>query len=243
MHRFFLAPEMIGEETLTIIGDDYKHITKVLRLGPGDELEASDGAGHDYLCRIADLTDGAVTCGIVETYPSAAEKGGCRLTLFQGYAKGAKIDEIVKHSVEAGAARIIPFISRRTVAVPKDGTKKTLRLQRIAYEAAKQSKRGIVPMVEEPVTIKDLAKSLADYDLVVLAYEDEQTKSLKDVLVTAGDARSIAVIIGPEGGFTGEEAALLTEAGAHSVSLGKRILRTETAGVYTLAQLNFFFDN
>lgn len=243
MHRFFVSPEVIGEESLVITGDDYKHIAKVLRLGVGDEIEVCDGAGQDYLCRIAGLAADEVTCEIVEAYPRAAQCGGRRLTLFQGYAKGTKMDEIVKHSVEAGAADIIPFISRRTVAVPKDGAKKTVRLQRIAYAAAKQSRRGIIPAVGEPITLQDLAKSLSEYDLVILAYEDEQTKSLKEVLTAAGEARSIAVIIGPEGGFTGEEAVLLTDAGAHSVSLGKRILRTETAGVYTLAQLNFFFDN
>ena len=155
------------------------------------------------------------------------------------------MESVIQKCVEAGAASIVPFTSERTVVKLGDKEeKKTRRWQRVAYEAAKQSKRGIIPHVAEVTTLSALADTLDNYDLVLIAYEGEEESSLKDVISCLEfDPERIAVIIGPEGGFAPAEVAMIEEAGGYSVSLGRRILRTETAGVVLLAQLNFFYED
>ncbi|MEG2284200.1 MAG: RsmE family RNA methyltransferase [Eubacterium sp.] len=244
MHRFFVKPDQIEDGNVIINGEDFKHITRVLRLKNGESIEVSDGRGTDYIVVIESVDKDFLIGKILESYRSRGEIEKSIVTLFQGLPKGSKMETIIQKTVETGVQNIVPFASERTVVQIKDKQdKKVLRWQRISYEAAKQSKRGIVPIVNEPMALNDIVNMLDDYDLVLVAYESEKDQSLKDVLSSLEfDPKTVAVIIGPEGGFAPEEIEMIEECGGYSVSLGKRILRTETAGVVLLAQLNFFYE-
>lgn len=231
MHRFFAAPE--GEHA-RITGEDLIHISRVLRLKAGDALTLSDGQGMDYEARIEALEPTAALCRVEAAFPSKGEPR-CRVTLFQCLPKGAKLETIIQKCTELGVTRIQPVMSRCCVSVPQDFSKKLPRYNRIAYEAAKQSRRGLVPAVLELTPLSALAPE--DFDLMLLAYEREETQSLRTALRANPTPRSAALIIGPEGGFDEDEAEALIRRGAIAVSLGPRILRTETAGLAMLAQL------
>jgi len=245
MHRFFVTPENIQEDTITIEGDDFVHLTRVLRIGDQEVFEVCDGRGTDYHCVIGQRDKDFLTAKILEKMPAGGE-APFHLTLFQGLPKGHKLDEIIQKGTEVGISAFVPFQSSRAVATVRGKEdKKRERWQRIAYEAAKQSKRGIIPLVGTPLTsLSAVLDRFADYDLILLAYEGEREGSLKQILAGAGPERPerIALIVGPEGGFSPEEAAACTAAGAVSVSLGIRILRTETAGVVMAAQVDFFYE-
>lgn len=243
MHRFFVAPESVGEGTLRITGEDYKHLSKVLRIGPGEAFEVCDGQGTEHIC-IIDQDDGSgVDCRITETKPCFGENT-LRVTLFQGLPKGQKMDDIIQKSVELGVNGVIPFSSKRTVVDLRDkGKKKAERWNKIAYAAAKQSKRGIIPAVHEPLTMGAVLEQIPGYDLFLVAYEDERGQGLAQVL-TSGEEKpmTMGILVGPEGGLAQEEVTAMTAAGARSISLGRRILRTETAGPAVLASLNLFYE-
>lgn len=247
MHRFFIEPGQITEQSIVISGEDFKHITKVLRLGKDDVIEVCDGTGTDYQVVLNTPGDQTISGVIKEQYPSLGENPELSVTLFQGLPKGTKMEVIIQKCVELGVVEIVPFSSMRTISQIKDKKdKKIERWQRIAYEAAKQSKRGIIPVVKDLQTLKDVLKEAAHFDLLLLAYEDENKRSLKVALMDfekkseAGKCLKIGVIIGPEGGFDPQEAEACRAAGIISVSLGTRILRTETAGMVVLSQLNFW---
>ena len=247
MHRFFVQPGQLADRQMIISGEDFRHITKVLRLGKGDLIEVCDGQGTDYLVALESPASDSISGSIRETYPAQGETADMQITLFQGLPKGTKMEVIIQKSVELGVHQIVPFSSVRAVAQIKDKKdKKIERWQRIAYEAAKQSKRGIVPAVKAPQTVQEILAHASDYDLLLLAYEDESRQTLKGVLTqfagenVAAAPLQIGVIIGPEGGFDITEVDQCRAAGAVSVSLGKRILRTETAGMVVLSQLNFW---
>ncbi|WKY43468.1 RsmE family RNA methyltransferase [Eubacteriaceae bacterium ES2] len=245
MHRFFVDKNQICDESITIMGEDFKHLTRVLRLKINDEIEVCDGLGMDYRVAIRTIAQNELTGSIIETIASSGENTDFEVTLFQGLPKGSKMETIVQKNVELGVSAIVPFSSRRAVSeIAKKEDKKLERWQRIAYEAAKQSKRGIIPEIQSLMRVNAVGEKLADFDLVLLAYEDEQECSLKKVLTDfdwpAEKKLRIAVIIGPEGGFDPDEVKLLTASGAKSVSLGKRILRTETAGMLVIGQVNFW---
>lgn len=245
MHRFFVSPGQIEDGQVTIDGEDFKHITRVLRLRDDEAIEVCDGRGTDHIVMVETVGKDSLTGRILESRPSRGETDGLRVTLFQGVPKGQKMESVIQKCVEAGAASIVPFTSVRTVVKLGDKEeKKTRRWQRVAYEAAKQSKRGVVPHVAEATTLSAVADTLDNYDLVLIAYEGEEKNSLKSVISSLEfDPERIAVIVGPEGGFAPDEVAMIEEAGGYSVSLGRRILRTETAGVVLLAQLNFFYED
>lgn len=247
MHRFFVEPGQISEQQIVISGEDFKHITKVLRLGKDDLIEVCDGNGSDYQIVLEVPDDQSITGLIKQRYPSQGERPDMKITLFQGLPKGTKMEVIIQKSVELGVAEIVPFSSIRAISQIKEKKdKKIERWQRIAYEAAKQSKRGIIPLVKDLHTLKGVLEEAPAYDLLLLAYEDENKQSLKDVLVhfeeenRSAKSLRIGVIIGPEGGFDPREVVQCQAAGVVSVSLGKRILRTETAGMVVLSQLDFW---
>lgn len=249
MHRFFVKPEQLLESIVTISGEDFKHITKVLRLGKGDLIEVCDGQGTDYLVSLNTPGDQTISGSITRQYRSQGETSEMRITLFQGLPKGTKMEVIIQKAVELGVYQIVPFSSLRAVSQIKDKQdKKIERWQRIAYEAAKQSKRGIIPKILLPQTLKEVLNQVDHYDLMILAYEDENRLTLKAALeafqkISKTDKPlSIAVIVGPEGGFDLQEAAACQAAGVISVTLGRRILRTETAGMVVLSQLNYWME-
>ena len=247
MHRFFVEPDQIAEMSIVISGEDFKHITKVLRLGKDDEIEVCDGRGTDYQVVLNSPGNQSISGRITSQYPSRGENPELVITLFQGLPKGTKMEVIIQKGVELGVYEVVPFSSLRAISQIKDKQdKKIERWQRIAYEAAKQSKRGIIPVIKSPQTLTDILKQVAVYDLLILAYEDENKLTLKAALAAYEEkcdiskAAKIGVIIGPEGGFDPQEVAACQAAGVVSVTLGARILRTETAGMVVLSQLNFW---
>lgn len=232
MARFFVSPDAISDGKIEMQGEDVLHITKVLRMREGDIFTVCDGAGRDYFCRMVAFDKRTVTAEILEEKENMVEPP-CRITLYQGLPKGAKLDYIVQKCVEIGVSRIVPMTTARVV---KEGTPKGERLSKIALEAAKQSGRGIVPRVEEPISFAEAVQKAAEAELSLFPYECEQEYSLKAALRDRKPA-TVSVLIGPEGGFTDEEKEMAASAGLEVVTLGRRILRTETAGPVTCANI------
>ncbi len=233
MRRFFC--DNITESTATITGDDAHHISRVLRMKPGDALSLCDGAGGEFDAVIASINPDAVVCTLGERRSSAVESP-VNITLFQCLPKTGKMETIVQKCTELGVFAVVPVVSARCVVIPnKDFEKKRERYNRVALEAAKQSRRAVVPQVQPLVELKKVDPK--QFDLFLVAYEEEETRTLKAALRAAGSLASIAILIGPEGGLEPDEVNRLTASDAVCVSLGKRILRTETAGMAMLAQI------
>ena len=222
MPRFFVPP--ISGDRALISGEDAAHITKSLRLRPGEEITLCDGSGMDYAGRVLAVGD-PVEVEILSRSPSIAEPK-CRLTLFQALPKGDKMEFIIQKSVELGAAEIIPVLTSRCVSRPdaKSMAKKLERYRKIAAEAAKQCGRGIIPQVGELMTLEQAAKALPEKSLV---FYEGGGKRLSELV--APQDESWGVFVGSEGGFSPEEIALLESRGVCPATLGPRILRCETA--------------
>ncbi len=232
MRRFFC--DNITAATATITGDDAHHISRVLRMKAGDALSLCDGAGNEYDALIASVSPEAVSCTVSNPHASEAESP-IQVTLFQCLPKTGKMEMIVQKCTELGVFSVVPVQSARCVVVPgKDYDKKRERYNRVALEAAKQSRRAMIPRVLPLTELKKI--DVQAFDLFLVAYEDENTVSLKQAL-RATSPQTIALLIGPEGGLEEGEIRQIVQAGAKSVSLGKRILRTETAGMAMLAQV------
>lgn len=240
MPKFFVQKSQIQGDTAAITGGDVAHITRVLRLGPGDALELCDGQGGEYSAVIDALEDGMLTVRITGHAPCPAEPQ-IAVTLFQGIPKLAKMDYILEKCTELGVSRVVPLETQRCVArVEGEKTAKKLeRWRKIVRESVKQCGRGVIPEVAGPCTLEQAAKQAAELDLALVAYENEQETRLRDVLMAAGTPRSVGVFIGPEGGFDYQEIELLAARGIKPVSLGRRILRTETAGHTVLTALMY----
>ena len=239
MPRFFAPAQQLREDTITLTGENAAH-AKVLRLHAGDEVTVCDGEGTDYSCVIEAAEADGLRCRIEKREASAAEP--ClRIALFQGMPKAEKLEWIIQKNTELGVDRVIPVETRRSVVHLEEKKRKGKeeRWRKIAAAAAKQSGRGILPRVESPVELETL--DFSDFDLVLLAYEGEHIRTLKQALTPAPGSR-IALLIGPEGGFEPREVQHLEEKGALPVTLGPRILRTETAGMAMLAQLLFALE-
>lgn len=230
--RFFT--ENISEETAVLSAEDSKHVSQVLRMKPGDIAVICDGRGTDFLGRL-ESSAGECVLRIIEKSANQAEPS-VHLRLFQAMPKGDKMDFIVQKAVECGASEIIPFFSKRCVSRPdkKQLVKKTERWRRIAYEAAKQCGRGIIPAVGETVDISALPDMITAGNTGILFYECADTPLREAVKRFSGN---IDIVIGSEGGFERGEAERLTEAGLAAVSLGKRILRCETAPIAAISIL------
>lgn len=232
MNRFFTSD--IAGTTARITGEDVKHISRVLRLRVGEQIAVCDGRATEYIGEITSITDAEVLCTLSAPQPSLTESR-VRVTLFQGLPKSGKMETIVQKCVELGIDTVVPTLLARCVAVPtRDFEKKRIRYQRVALEAAKQSRRGIIPAVTGVVKAQDI--DCDAFDTVLVAYEDEHATTLKQALREDVGER-IGIVIGPEGGLEPSEVAMLRERGAKTVSLGSRILRTETAGMAMLAQV------
>ena len=233
MRRFFC--DNITESTATITGDDAHHISRVLRMKPGDALSLCDGAGGEYDAVITSVSPEAVVCTLGGKYDSSTESP-VAVTLFQCLPKTGKMETIVQKCTELGVFAVVPVVSARCVVIPnKDFEKKRDRYNRVALEAAKQSRRAVVPQVQPLIELKKVDPT--QFDLFLVAYEEEDARSLKIALRQADSPKTIAILIGPEGGLEEGEVSRFTAEGALSVSLGKRILRTETAGMAMLAQI------
>ena len=245
MPRFFTA-DVSGNSIITT-GEDARHIGYSLRMKPGDEITFCN-SGTEYICRISEMTSDSVVSGIVETRPTESEPT-VFLTLYQAYPKSDKLELIVQKAVELGVSRIVPFTSKRCVAKPpadKSGAKRTERLNKKALEAAKQSGRGVIPKVSEFCSFRDALARAGEFDVLLLPYESaEGIAYAREVIAQAADlpaGSKVAVFIGPEGGFAQEEVAAAQEKGAKVITLGNRILRTETAGLAVLSILMFSME-
>lgn len=260
MSRFFVSPADIDGRYIRITDkNDIHHMKKVLRLKSGDQVDVSDGDAWEYRARIEETDEKEVLLLILDKQKFAREPA-TRITLYQGIPKGSKMEEIIQKSVELGVDSISPVFMERTVVVDKGNFgKKLSRWQKIADEAVKQCRRGMIPEVRSPIPFSEMSGALSEYDLVIFPYENEEEMTIKELLrerltsvssnasaPSAADMAEpngaasngpdrIAIIIGPEGGFSEKEAKALADAGIRGVSLGKTILRTETAGPAAIA--------
>lgn len=225
MANFYIDKSDITDNTATITGEEAQHISRVLRMKKGDEVTLCDGEGMFYEAVLTDFSEKCVTAEIASSRRAETEPK-LQITIFQGVPKNPKLETIVQKATEIGVVRIVPMDTVRAVA-KLDKANKVERLRKIAREAAKQSKRGIVPEVLSPVGFKEAVKMAAEADLALIPYEEEREISLKKAL-SGKIPETVSVMIGPEGGFDSEEIKLAKEAGITSVTLGKRILRTET---------------
>lgn len=228
MHRFFIDVSAKDAEEICITGDDVAHITRVLRLSEDDEITVCDSDGTECVCSISSVSKDEVRAWIIRRESGQTEPP-VNITLYQGVAKGDKLDTVVQKCVELGAVKIVPVAMKRSVAQIKDPVKKQIRMQKIAAEASKQCRRTVIPEVEPVVSFAQAVDNCSEYELKLLPYEDEKTQSIKTVLKKYNTAKNICIFIGPEGGFADEEVALAKENGFETVSMGPRILRTETA--------------
>ena len=243
MPRFFVCASQIGvrdtgEKTVLIFGDDAAHITKSLRMKEGETLCVCDMARREYDCRI--LSVGQEVLLSVEAERECDTEPPYFATVYQALCKGDKFDSVVQKAVECGASRIVPFISDHCVVrlTKKDCEKKCVRWQRIAAEAAKQCGRGIIPEVAPLMTYNEMLSDAARADAPLFCYEAEDTVSLPSA-VKGNGAKTVSVVIGSEGGFSVDEARGAKDAGLVSVSLGRRILRTETVSSFVLGALSY----
>ncbi len=246
MYQFFVEPDQIQGSRIEITGKDVNHIKNVLRMKPGDEISVSNGAdGKEYRCGIEELQEDRILCELRFIKEDGMELPS-KVFLFQGLPKGDKMEFIIQKAVELGAYEIIPVACKRAV-VKLDGKKaanKTARWQGIAEAAAKQSKRGIIPCVKEVMSFNEALAYSGCVSVRMIPYELAQgmdkTKALINSLKPGQD---IAVFIGPEGGFDGEEIRQAVCAGVIPVTLGKRILRTETAGMAVLSIIMYHLES
>lgn len=243
MPRFFISPEDTDGKNANILGEDAYHIARSLRMAVGDALILTDGLGKDYDCRLTFIRDDICECEVISAYPSLSEPK-LKTTLYMAYPKGDKMETVIQKSVELGVHKIVPFESSRCIKRPDKSKADKLkeRHNRIAKEAAKQSGRGRLVEVSEIKTFGEVLNELGGYSLSLFCYEGENQKSLKEALKAHPSPETVALVIGSEGGFSQEEAEKITSAGAVSVSLGKRILRCETAPAFALSALSFFYE-
>lgn len=247
MPRFFIHSESIeaneNEALAHITGEDSFHIARSLRMAVGDSLTVCDSEGYEYDGILEKIRDDDSLVRLTNRRAAKGEPPVC-ITLYMAYPKGDKLETVIQKAVELGASRITPFESSRCIKRPKADKveEKTKRLQRIATEAAKQCGRGRLPEVTRPLTYKEMLEAASADTLALFCYEGEGTKSIREVLCGAQNVRTLSVIVGSEGGFSPEEAALARERGLVMTGLGARILRCETAPDYALSSISYQFE-
>lgn len=234
MHRFFVEPNQISAKSITIKDKDFNHIKNVLRMNIGEKLEVSC-EGQVYLGEIESILEDYISIDILETRSSSSDSD-IEITLFQGLAKGSKMDLIIQKGTEIGVKDFYAVSTHRTIVKINDEKKEKNRLKRwsaIAEEAAKQSKQRFIPEVKGLIDFKEMIGLLKPEASVIVPYEDERNISIGEVLkdIKKAEIKKINLIIGPEGGFEKEEIEAIKEIGGRVVSLGNKILRTETAGL------------
>ncbi len=243
MPKFFIKKEDIKENTVTIYGQDAIHISKVLRTECGETLVLCDGEGTDFFAEVTQVLKDSVTLKIKESCLCKSEPG-ISVTLFQGLPKQGKMDYIIEKCTELGISRIVPVSAKRSVVKiddKKSESKKLERWRKIASESVKQCGRGKIPEITEVMNFNDAIEFSKSLDVTFAAYECEKETSIKSVL-TKYTPKSIGVFIGPEGGLDDNEVERLKESNIETVTLGTRILRTETAGHTVLTAIMYEYN-
>ena len=241
MQRFFVTPDQVGEDKIRIQGSDVNHMKNVLRMRPGEEVMVSDGNNRQYRCRVEDYPEGEAVLAILEAGLVDTELPS-RIYLFQGLPKQEKMELIVQKAVELGVCQVIPVQTPRCVVKldAKKAAKKVQRWQQIAESAAKQAGRGYIPAVSEVMTFQEALAFSEALDIRLIPYElADGMEGTRKILDGIRPGQSVGIFIGPEGGFEKEEVGRAVEAGALPITLGKRILRTETAGIAVLSILMY----
>lgn len=233
MPKFFVLPEKVSDNKILIDTEDVSHIKKVLRMSEGDILNVCDSTGTDYEGRILEIGEKSIILDILSEKKSDTESN-ISITLYQGLPKASKMDYIIQKNTELGISKIVPVVMDRCVVKlenSKAEEKKVSRWRKIAEEAAKQSGRGIIPEISMPVTVSEAISEMKKADISFVPYECETDGSLRDVLISVDNPKTVSFLIGPEGGFDMSEIEEIQKNGIKTVTLGKRILRTETAGL------------
>lgn len=245
MYHFFIAAEQISSDRITITGNDVNHIKNVLRMKEGQQVLISNGSDKDYLCVITKILAEQIETEIISIDEEGTELPA-KLYLFQGLPKSDKMELIIQKAVELGVYQVIPVATKRTV-VKLDAKKEETKLKRwnaIAESAAKQSKRMIVPEVTQVMTLKEAFEYAALFDCNLIPFEHAKGMSgTKEEIGRLKAGMEIGIFIGPEGGFDDSEISLALEKHVVPITLGKRILRTETAGLTTLSILMFQLES
>lgn len=244
MHHFFVTPEQVKESMIYIEGSDVNHIKNVLRMKVGEELHISDGNNKKYLCEIADLSAEEIQVSIKEELCSDTELPS-KIYLFQGLPKSDKMEMIVQKAVELGVYEIIPVATKRAVVKldDKKAAKKVERWNSISEGGAKQSGRNVIPKVQNVMSYKEAMQYAKKLDVVLIPYElAEGMDETRQIIEAIQPGQSVGIFIGPEGGFETEEVEYAISQGAKAITLGKRILRTETAGLTTLSILMYHLE-
>lgn len=233
MHKFFTPKENFIENKAKILGDDVKHLYKVLRLNEGDKIVLNNCDGEEFTGIISTITKQEVIVDIIEKLQINNESN-VKIYLFQGLPKAQKMDLIVQKGTELGIAEFIPTLTDRVDIKLKGDFKKLDRLNRIALEAAKQSKRSLIPNVVDPMSFDEVLIKMKSLDIVIVPYENAENFGIKTLFsntdIDKSKIKTVGILVGPEGGFELDEINKLQENGAYIVTLGSRILRTETAG-------------
>ena len=239
MPRFFIKENQIQNNKITIIGEDVNHIKNVIRKQIGDTIEICNQDNEkSYKCEIEKIEEKQITTKIIEELKS--QESNIKVDIYQGLPKAEKMELIIQKSVELGANAIIPVNMKRCVVKldSKSEEKKIERWQKISESAAKQCGRNNIPEVKHLVNIKDICNKIKDYDAMIVAYENEKENTLKQELTKLKNKQKnlkIGIVIGPEGGLEENDVKLLKESGAKIITLGHRILRTETVALNMLS--------
>lgn len=245
MQNFFMETSAVQDGFIRLAGQDVNHMKNALRMKPGEMVNIHDGQGVSYKCRIAAYEDKEAVLEIVETENEDTELPSA-VYLFQGLPKGDKMEWIVQKASELGAVGVIPFAAGRSVVRldEKKAEKKTARWQAIAKSAAQQCGRAVIPEVSRPVSFAEALRQAEKLDLILIPYELERgMKETAEIIRSIRPGQSVGVFIGPEGGFDAEEVEQAKTSGARPVSLGSRILRTETAGLTALSILMYHLES
>ena len=246
MHRFYVTPAQIEGDFISITGTDVNHIKNVLRMKQGDEIVICNGQGKDCYCIISKVSEGLITAKIESIIDTGTELKA-KITLFQGMPKKDKMELIIQKAVELGVYEIIPVMTKRVVVKLEDKKKEEKKLERwqaIAEEAAKQSRRGIIPTVKPVLSYKAAIDYAKQMDLGILPYENASGMGqTKEIMNNLGKHSHIGVFIGPEGGFEESEIELARNNQLLPITLGRRILRTETAGLAVLSMMVLMLED
>ena len=244
MFQFFVEQEQIGQDTITITGSDVNHIKNVIRLKPGNEIRVSNREDKDYICEITDISNEEVVAKIIDVDLAGTELK-TKVYLFQGLPKGDKMETVIQKNVELGVYEIIPVAMKRSI-VKLDAKKAEAKVKRwngISESAAKQSKRMIIPNVTKVMTYKEAIECAKELDICLVPYENAKDMThTREIIESIKNESKVGIFIGPEGGFEEDEIESAIALGMETITLGKRILRTETAGRAIMAVIAYMME-